>query len=279
MASGSVMSPAQGVCTDASWVIPAGLALPYFWRLCQCLRVHADTGARPQLWNALKYCTAFPVIALSAVKYHVTAEAWKAMYKPLWLAAALVNSAFSFFWDVERDWEISYFSQMKVQRTLLPTPVLQPALLFKPPVYWYLIASNAMLRLSWTYKLSPHLRRNHTTVLMIVLAEAFRRFQWIFVRVEVELRKIQAARGDDVGQLVPPVLASVTSSGHVIELPGGVIGGGFDEGSDSDSGGGGGGINGKSSRDGADVGSGGEEAIPLLKIEKLKMETSGNGNE
>lgn len=52
------------------------------------------------------------VIALSAVKYHVTQEAWRGFYKPLWLGAALLNSAYSFFWDVERDWEISFFTQI-----------------------------------------------------------------------------------------------------------------------------------------------------------------------
>ena len=85
---------------------------------------------------------------------------------------------------------------------MLPTPVLSPALLYPRPLYWYLVASNAALRLSWIYKLSPHLRANHHAVFGIVLAEAFRRFQWMFVRVEVELRRVQASR-PELGQLVP----------------------------------------------------------------------------
>ena len=52
-------------------LIPLGLSLPYLWRLMQCLRVYNDTGARPQLFNALKYSTAFPVIILSSLKYQV----------------------------------------------------------------------------------------------------------------------------------------------------------------------------------------------------------------
>lgn len=51
-------------CGSASLVIPVGLALPYFWRFVQCIRVFLDTGARPQLWNAVKYSTAFPVRGL-----------------------------------------------------------------------------------------------------------------------------------------------------------------------------------------------------------------------
>jgi hypothetical protein len=53
------------VCSDGSLLLPLGLALPYAWRLVQCLRVWADTGARPQLWNAIKYSTAFPVSAVA----------------------------------------------------------------------------------------------------------------------------------------------------------------------------------------------------------------------
>ena len=53
--------PRPQACSDASFIIPLGLAAPYAWRLVQCIRVYLDTGARPQLFNALKYSTAFPV--------------------------------------------------------------------------------------------------------------------------------------------------------------------------------------------------------------------------
>ena len=46
-------------------------------------------------------------------------------------------------------------------------------LLFKRPVYYYLMASNLLLRLSWTYKLSPHLRHNFDTVLAFTLLEVW----------------------------------------------------------------------------------------------------------
>ena len=63
-----------------------------------------------QVFNAMKYATAFPVIIFSAMKYQVPAAGWKAVYKPLWLGAALLNSSFSYFWDIERDWEIQLFT-------------------------------------------------------------------------------------------------------------------------------------------------------------------------
>ena len=98
------------MCGSSSWIIPAGLSLPYIWRLCQCLRTWKDTGNTGQAFNALKYGTAFPVIILSAVNFQVSDEDWNKFWKPLWLAAAFLNSGYSYYWDIERDWEIAFFS-------------------------------------------------------------------------------------------------------------------------------------------------------------------------
>ena len=53
------------------------------------------------------------------MKYQVSAEAWKGLYKPLWLGAALLNSSYSYFWDIERDWEIQFFTSPGALRTLV----------------------------------------------------------------------------------------------------------------------------------------------------------------
>jgi hypothetical protein len=98
------------VCGSSSWIIPAGLSLPYIWRLCQCIRTWKDTGNTGQAFNALKYSTAFPVIILSAVNFQVSDEDWNKFWKPLWLIAAFLNSAYSYYWDIERDWDIAFFT-------------------------------------------------------------------------------------------------------------------------------------------------------------------------
>lgn len=98
------------MCGSSSWIIPAGLSLPYIWRLCQCVRTWRDTGNTGQAFNALKYSTAFPVIILSAINFQVSDEDWNKFWKPLWLVAAFLNSAYSYYWDIERDWEIAFFT-------------------------------------------------------------------------------------------------------------------------------------------------------------------------
>ena len=37
------------LCGSSSWIIPLGLAMPYLWRLFQCIRVYKDTGNQGQV--------------------------------------------------------------------------------------------------------------------------------------------------------------------------------------------------------------------------------------
>jgi hypothetical protein len=64
---------------------------------------------------ALKYATAFPVILFSGVKYRVPLESWHSFWKPLWILAAVVNSSYSFYWDIARDWDLTAFSPAACQ--------------------------------------------------------------------------------------------------------------------------------------------------------------------
>ncbi|XP_061376060.1 uncharacterized protein LOC133318121 isoform X1 [Gastrolobium bilobum] len=180
---------ADSVCGSHSVAIPLALLLPYFFRLNQCLRQYKDTGEKAALLNALKYSTAVPVIFLSASKYHVFPERWTNLYRPLWLMSSVVNSSYSFYWDVTRDWDLSGFTRIfKFNKPHLLSHLLYGRIW----VYFWVIGSNLVLRCTWTYKLSAHLRHNHITVFTIAALEIFRRFQWIFFRVENEWNKMNS---------------------------------------------------------------------------------------
>lgn len=62
--------------------------------------------------------------------------------------------------------------------------------------------SNLVLRCAWTYKLSAHLQHNYLTVFTITALEMFRRFQWIFFRVENEWNKI-ALKSNEWNKIAP----------------------------------------------------------------------------
>merc|ERR1712003_199442 len=89
-------------CNAHSWLYSFALAMPYLWRLIQCVKIYFSKGEKAQLANAAKYFTAFPVIYLSAVKFHTSKELWLGYYKPLWILSAVLNSGFSFYWDIAR---------------------------------------------------------------------------------------------------------------------------------------------------------------------------------
>lgn len=177
---------ADSICGSHSVAIPVVLVLPYIFRLFQCLRQYKDIGERSSLLNALKYSTAVPVIFLSALKYHVLPDSWTYIYQPLWFLAGAVNALYSFYWDITRDWDMSVFTQIfKFSKLNFCSHLLYG----RKWVYIWVIGSNFILRGTWTYKLSAHLRHNYLTVFAITALEIFRRFQWIFFRVENEWNK------------------------------------------------------------------------------------------
>ncbi|XP_022894583.1 SPX and EXS domain-containing protein 5-like isoform X2 [Olea europaea var. sylvestris] len=180
---------ADSVCGSHSVAIPIVLVLPYIFRLFQCLRQYKDTRERTTLLNALKYSTAVPVIFLSALKYHVIPDKWLNVYRPLWLLSSVLNSLYSFYWDVNRDWDLSCFT--RIFKFSKPS-FLSHALYGRKWVFLWVIGSNLILRCTWTYKLSAHLRHNYLTVFTITVLEMLRRFQWVFFRVENEWNKINS---------------------------------------------------------------------------------------
>ncbi|KAM7491721.1 hypothetical protein LguiA_034642 [Lonicera macranthoides] len=183
---------ADSVCGSHAVAIPIVLVLPYIFRLFQCLRQYKDTGEKTTLLNALKYSTAVPVIFLSALKYHVFPDKWTNIYRPLWLLSAVLNSLYSFYWDVTRDWDLSVFTRIfKFNKLNFCSNIFYG----RKWVYFWVIGSNLILRCTWTYKLSAHLRHNYLTVFAISGLEIFRRFQWVFFRVENEWNKMNSKPG------------------------------------------------------------------------------------
>ncbi|KAK4713586.1 hypothetical protein R3W88_019493 [Solanum pinnatisectum] len=204
---------ADSVCGSHSVAIPIVLVLPYLFRLFQCLRQYKDTRDKTTLFNALKYSTAVPVIFVSALKYHVFPDNWVNLYRPLWLVSAVVNCLYSFYWDLTRDWDLSCFTLVfKFNKP----HILSHCLYGRKWVYFWVIGSNLILRCTWTYKLSAHLRHNYLTIFTITALEMFRRFQWVFFRVENEWNKIRTKSNSQLymGDVPKEEEELLNSNGH-----------------------------------------------------------------
>merc|ERR1712046_331465 len=86
-------------CTD-SLANPIALALPFWLRLMQCLKVYSQTREQKNLWNALKYSTAMPLVYFGYMRNLDPSQS----HRLLFIAAAVVQSTFTFIWDVLMDW-------------------------------------------------------------------------------------------------------------------------------------------------------------------------------
>ncbi|KII92819.1 hypothetical protein PLICRDRAFT_103603 [Plicaturopsis crispa FD-325 SS-3] len=223
------------------WILPTIVSLPYLVRLRQCLVEHTATSntSRRPLFNALKYATSFPVIFLSAAQRIVVndlveekgaaaaGEAWHGEHPlfRMWLLAALINSLYSFWWDVTNDWGLdllkppppaaappprqlvlptlhssssSHSSSLSSESLLnrhsrTPSHIQYPyglrsTLLYPLPTYPLLIFLNLILRLTWSLKLSSHLHTgmHEGSVVMLALEVAEVLRRWMWVFVRVE---------------------------------------------------------------------------------------------
>ncbi|RLN28714.1 SPX and EXS domain-containing protein 1 [Panicum miliaceum] len=70
-------------------------------------------------------------------------------------------------------------------------------------VFYWVLGSNLVLRCTWTYKLSAHLRHNYLTVFAIAALEILRRWQWVFFRVENEWNKMTAKQNLEMSSDMP----------------------------------------------------------------------------
>lgn len=203
------------------YLIPIITAVPYLIRLRQCLTEfwraqsagNLDSGSR-HLANALKYTTGLPVIAFSALHNSFSINSNKesiGLTKEstyyCWLTAIFINSSYSFYWDVARDWDLALFpalyeclysigrsrfsSQFHIPRLRkIPYFGLRSSLLLpSPDIYYLAIILDFFLRFSWLIKLNPSLvqfAESESGITLLEFAEVGRRWIWIFLRSDAE---------------------------------------------------------------------------------------------
>ncbi|KPM41764.1 hypothetical protein AK830_g4773 [Neonectria ditissima] len=181
-------------------IVPLIMAIPSMIRFRQCMTEYVRVSRAPykestgwggqHLANAVKYSTAFPVIITSAWQRAAEDPATKAALNKAWLAAVLVNSLYSFYWDVAKDWDMTLFSSKQERESKHHPFGLRDRLIFRPiNLYYVVIVVDLMLRCTWSMKLNRHLDKFtdfESGIFLIEFLEVFRRWLWIFFRVETE---------------------------------------------------------------------------------------------
>ncbi|WFD35256.1 protein-ER retention protein [Malassezia cuniculi] len=211
--------------------VPLLTSLPYLIRLRQCLSEYythpPPANPRRPLWNALKYASALPVIWLSAWRGQIAPTIRTVLgvdtalaLSGVWLVSVLVNTIFSFWWDVTNDWGLEVLKpnslmaawdhsrlpaihrrvdededlELTVRRSshsrhasVLRAP--EKPLPLPPAVYYVLLGVNLLLRFTWSLKMSAHLHYLVEWERQLLLFEALelaRRSVWLLLRVEWE---------------------------------------------------------------------------------------------
>ena len=219
----STAKPDRG-CGGA-YLVPIIISIPSLIRLRQCLiefvRIRKSMkqpgGSIPTGWggqhlaNALKYSSAFPVIFLSALQrgydpnkigmseaglfrlWLVTQfcrDTFKDTYTPYRLFFVFLNSFYSFYWDVAKDWDLTMFSSTRERNNPEhPWGLRRHTHFHTKGMYYGAIAVDLMLRCTWSLKLSPHLDHFNDLeggIFIMEFLEVLRRWMWIFFRVETE---------------------------------------------------------------------------------------------
>jgi EXS family len=202
------------------FLVPIIVSIPSFIRLRQCLiefirvrkhRQASDGWGGQHLSNALKYFTAFPVIFLSALQrghdpskipisetglhrfWYVPFSISPAQLTVGRLLFVFLNSFYSFYWDVAKDWGLHLFSSAsKRDHPDYPYGLRLHRHFHANTIYYTAIAINLLLRCTWSLKLSPHLGHLNDReggIFMMEILEVMRRWLWIFLRFESEWSK------------------------------------------------------------------------------------------
>jgi len=202
------------------FIVPLIISIPSIIRLRQCvieyfrakkgnqgLAASGSSGRGGQhLANALKYASAFPVVILSALQrgYDPTKFGMsEAGLFRLWLFFVFVNSFYSFYWDVAKDWDLTLFSPSAVRNNPEhPWGLRRHTHFHSKEMYYAAIFIDLMLRCTWSFKLSPHLDHFNDLeggIFVMEFLEVLRRWMWIFLRVETEwVRTNRGPLPDDI---------------------------------------------------------------------------------
>lgn len=104
------------------------------------------------------------------------------------LLAVMVNSLYSFYWDVAQDWDLTLLSSAR-KSSDYPYGLRRQRVFQLPELYYCIIFIDLLLRCSWSMKLSVHLEHFNDFeggIFVLEIMEVLRRWMWVYFRVETE---------------------------------------------------------------------------------------------
>ena len=147
---------------------------------CLCCMRQNRTFIGKDFFNFLKY---FASVLVAIVSYLAGVNGREVNYVTLWIILGCISTAYSYFWDLKHDW--GFLEPGAKKRFLRNTLVFSHA-----NWYYAAISANFLLRMSWTFSISPaimeKIMRPELFYLIVGFLEQFRRCMWNLFRVEKE---------------------------------------------------------------------------------------------
>ena len=97
-----------------------------------------------------------------------------------------INSLYSFYWDVAKDWELSLFSPKERNNPDYPFGLRRHRFFHANEMYYGAITIDLLLRFAWVFRWSTHSHDLESEIFALMFLEVIRRWIWIFFRVESE---------------------------------------------------------------------------------------------
>eukprot|EP01040_Poterioochromonas_malhamensis_P010320 gene10320-11225_t len=175
-----------------TWYIALFPMIPFFWRAMQCLRRFSDglkkQAGYTQLINCSRYSLAILVLVLNT--FHSAFPQHKS-WVYLAILFRVVYSIFSYYWDINMDWGLGNGRMMAESHVITPgstSKTKEKMIVYPAWVYYFVIATDGLTRFIWLpfSILSLYAIKVPTAGYYLAVIELLRRFQWNFVRVEIE---------------------------------------------------------------------------------------------
>jgi hypothetical protein len=187
----SIYSPfgMNGENLPFSWYIPFLAMIPYYWRCMQSIRRYYDglavKAGTTQLWNCSRYFLGMSVTILQTCNVVYGKSHLYILY--LLLSLRIFYSLFSLYWDINMDWGLGH-GRMALLKTAEHRKKANMTI-YPRWVYFYVMLTDGLFRFAWLAFFLVQLYDGQPlsyTGYSLALIEVFRRFQWNFVRMEIE---------------------------------------------------------------------------------------------
>ena len=153
-------------------------SLPSGVRIFQCIREYYLLQETELMMNALKYCSNLPIIICTWYTRTHNANSIPKSFYSIRIFCLILNSTYTFYWDVRRDWTLTSFTSLRKNK-----------LIFKPIIYRFAIILDFITRYWWVWVFLYAQNDTRNFVFFnseLHYFEIIRRANWVIFKLESE---------------------------------------------------------------------------------------------